>query len=177
MIRTRRSRHPVSIYPNKSVDSEHSQNQISDRFLTNRQQIYAKWRRSSCVLVLSASQISLKRVASTSHLSPPEGKIRARCRIEQPNQCLMNIFGCYCAPYDESHQASSAIIWKTSQKTQFSPFTMSVCNSLENSNTAAQLYWLVTGPEKARLTGSFELILGFGNQLIVWWVRWITPGF
>ena len=73
-------------------------------FLSNRQQIDAKWQRSSCVLVPSTWQISLRGVASTSHLSPSEGKIRAQCTIEEPNQCLMHIFGCYSAPCDESHQ-------------------------------------------------------------------------
>lgn len=94
----------VSAFTITRVSILNFQNQISNMFLTNIQQIYAKWWHSSCVLVLSTWQISLKGVASTSHLSPPERKIRARRTIEQPNQCLMNIFGCYCVPYDESHQ-------------------------------------------------------------------------
>lgn len=74
-------------------------NQISNMFLTNIQQIYAKWRCLCGIFVQKNLNLTL-----TSHLSLPEGKIRARCTQDQPNQCLMNIFGRHCAPYDESHQ-------------------------------------------------------------------------
>lgn len=55
----------------------------------------------------------------------------------------------------------SAIILKTSSKTQFSAFTVSVCNSLGNSNTAAQLYWLVAALWKSTFDKEFWIDFGF----------------
>lgn len=133
--------------------------------LTNRQQIYAKWRRSSRVFVLSTWQISLKGATSTSHLSPPEGKIRAWHTIEQPNQCLMNIFGCCCVPYDEFHQGKR---YNLKSLTGVAIFSFAAIHLQILILPHDCIDWSQR-PEKARLMGSFELILGLDNQLIVWW--------